>query len=60
MHPVLFEIFGIKVYGYGLMIALGIGAAVTVVTRLAKKRNYDEDSMFNLIIIAGAFWYTWR
>ncbi|SHE41725.1 prolipoprotein diacylglyceryl transferase [Clostridium fallax] len=52
MKPILFEIFGFDVYGYGLMIAIGILSAVFLFTKRAKKRNYDEDKIFNMTIIA--------
>lgn len=52
MRLVLFEIFGFKVYSYGFMIAIGILSAVLLFTNRAKKKGYDEDSLFNLIIFS--------
>lgn len=52
MRPVLFELFGIKFYGYGLMIAIGIISAMLLFSRMTKKRGYDEDSIFNMTIFA--------
>ncbi len=52
MKPILFEIFGIEVYGYGLMIALGIVAAILLLSHRAKKKGYDEDKIFNMTIFA--------
>lgn len=52
MKPVLFSIFGLKVQGYGTMIAAGIFAALLLLGYRAKKRNYDEDSILNMSIIA--------
>lgn len=52
MKPVLFEVFGIPIYGYGTMIAIGICAALILVSYRAKKRNYDEDSILNMSILA--------
>lgn len=52
MRLVLFEIFGIKMYSYGLMIAIGILTAGYMFMRRAKSKGYDEDSIFNLSIIA--------
>jgi phosphatidylglycerol---prolipoprotein diacylglyceryl transferase len=52
MKPVLFEFFNISIYGYGAMIALGICAAVLLVTRRARQRSYDEDSILNMSIFA--------
>lgn len=52
MKPVLFELFGVPIYGYGTMIAIGIISAVLLVTYRGKKRGYDEDSILNMSIIA--------
>lgn len=52
MKPILFECFGIKIYGYGTMIAIGILAALFLLSYRAKKKNYDEDSIWNMAIIA--------
>lgn len=51
MRPVLFSIFGIKIYGYGTMIAIGILSALLLVGKRAKEKNYDEDSVLNMSII---------
>lgn len=51
MKPVLFEIFGLKIYGYGAMIALGILAAVTLLDKRSKKIGYNEDHIFNMSIV---------
>lgn len=52
MRLVLFDIFGFKIYSYGFMIAIGILSAVLLFTNRAKKKGYDEDSLFNLIIFS--------
>lgn len=51
MRPVLFTIFGVKIYGYGTMIAIGILSALFFVGKKAKENNYDEDSILNMSII---------
>ncbi|AAO34897.1 prolipoprotein diacylglyceryl transferase [Clostridium tetani] len=51
MKPVLFELFGLKIYGYGAMIALGILAAVILLDKRSKKRGYNEDHIFNMAIV---------
>ena len=51
MRSILFDIFGLKIYSYGLMIAIGIITAVFVLNHNAKKNGYDEDKIFNMIII---------
>ena len=52
MRPVLFEIYGIKVYGYGLMIAIGIIVAVSLGERLIKKIGMTSDDMYSLSVYA--------
>lgn len=51
MKPELLEIFGFHIYGYGLMIAIGIICATYIFTKNAGKRGYNEDKIFNLIIL---------
>jgi phosphatidylglycerol:prolipoprotein diacylglycerol transferase len=55
MRPVLFQIWGIKIYGYGLMIALGILAALILLNYRAKKREYNEEKIFDMAILAIVF-----
>ena len=50
MRIELFDIFGIKIKSYGLMIAIGIIVAASLFIKKGKKRGYDEDSLLNLII----------
>ena len=50
MRILLFELFGIQIKSYGLMIAIGIIVAATLLIKEGKKRNIDEDSLLNLII----------
>lgn len=52
MRITLFEIFGLKIRSYGLMIAIGIIVASALLIRKAKKKGYDEDSLLNLIIFS--------
>lgn len=52
MKPVLFEIWGIKIQGYGTMIAIGIIAAVMLFSKRAKKRGYDEEKVLDMSILA--------
>lgn len=52
MKPILFEIWGFDVYGYGLMIAIGILSAIYLFVNRSKKKGYDEDKIFNMTIIA--------
>lgn len=52
MRPILFNFFGINIYGYGTMIAIGILAAILLLSYRSKKQGYDEDSIMNMAIIA--------
>lgn len=51
MHNELFTIGPVTIYGYGLMIAIGIIAAYLNTERLAKKSGLDPDPVFNILII---------
>lgn len=51
MKSVLFNIFGVDIYGYGLMIATGILVAVFMLDRKAKAKGYNEEHIFNMTII---------
>lgn len=51
MYPVLVEIGGLKVYAYGVFVALGILAGVRVADREALRRGLDRDAFFDM-----AFW----
>lgn len=51
MKSILFSIFGFNVYGYGLMIAIGILSAVFLLNKRAKAKCYNEDDIFNMTII---------
>ena len=48
MRRILFSIGSAHIYGYGLMIALGIILAFYISEKLAKKRGLDNDSLFNM------------
>ena len=52
MRIILFNIFGIEIKSYGLMIAIGIIVASALLIRNGKKKGYNEDSLLNLIIFA--------
>lgn len=55
MRTNLFDIFGIHIRGYGLMIAIGIIVASVIFINKGKKKNYDEDSLLNIIICTVVF-----
>lgn len=52
MKPILFTIFGINVYGYGLMIALGILFGFLLLDKRAKDKGYDSDEIFDVTILS--------
>ena len=52
MKPVIFEILGVEIYGYGLMIALGIIAALGILFKLSRDKGYNEDKVFNMALIS--------
>ena len=51
MKSILFNILGFDVYGYGFMIAIGILCAIFLLNKKAKAKGYNEDHIFNMIII---------
>ena len=51
MHIKLFSIGPVSFYSYGLMIALGIIAAVWAASVRAKNRGMDPDHIFNIALI---------
>ncbi|MDD6492260.1 MAG: prolipoprotein diacylglyceryl transferase [Firmicutes bacterium] len=51
MHNELFSIGPVTIYGYGLMIAIGIFAAYFSTEYLAKKKKLDPDPVFNILIV---------
>ncbi len=55
MHPIIFEIFGIKVFSYGLMMAIGMVMGIITATYLAKKSNINPDEIFNLAFVIIVF-----
>lgn len=52
MKPVLFDIFGFKIYGYGFMIAIGILLAIMLFIKKVKSKGYNEDKAYNMIFIS--------
>ncbi|MBP3543547.1 MAG: prolipoprotein diacylglyceryl transferase [Lachnospiraceae bacterium] len=55
MYNELFSIGPITIYGFGLMIALGVLAAYWNTERLAKKGGLNSDPVFNILIIGVGF-----
>lgn len=50
MKPILFEIGPVTVYGYGLMIALGIIIGLFIASRRAEKAGLIGDVVFDMIL----------
>lgn len=42
INPVAFSIFGIEVRWYGILIALGVYLAITILEKMAQKKNYKN------------------
>lgn len=52
MNPVAFEIFGLEVRWYGVLISTGIIIGVLLAFREAKRINFSEDNLLDLFIYA--------
>jgi phosphatidylglycerol:prolipoprotein diacylglycerol transferase len=48
-----FEIFGLKIYWYGIIIALAFLAAVMLAVRSSRKFNLDPDNILDLVLFAA-------
>lgn len=53
--PIAFEIFGITVRWYGVMIALGITTAFILAYKLCLVRGYSPDTLMDIFIVAVPF-----
>ena len=52
MHPLLFEIGGVKVHSYGFFVALGYVAALALLSLLARWRNLDPARFLDLAFLS--------
>jgi len=52
VNPIAFEIFGLEVRWYGILIALGMFIGSFIVLKAAKKKGYKEDDIIDLILVA--------
>lgn len=52
MNPVAFEIFGLSVRWYGIIISFGIILATLITIKEAKKKGYNEDLVIDLLLFA--------
>ncbi|NLZ48936.1 MAG: prolipoprotein diacylglyceryl transferase [Clostridiales bacterium] len=55
MNPVAFTIFGIDIRWYGILISIGMIAAVYLSSFTCKWRDVDFDSLFDVVILALPF-----
>ena len=51
MNPVAFEIFGLEIRWYGIIIAMGVLAAMILINILAKKKGLDYDVIIDVFLI---------
>jgi len=51
MHPILFELGPLKVYSYGLMVALGFIAATYLVRLEASRQDINPQKLVNLVFV---------
>jgi len=52
VNPIAFEVFGLKVRWYGILMALGMFLGSMIVLKLAKNKGYKEDDIIDLILVA--------
>ncbi|WP_029551373.1 prolipoprotein diacylglyceryl transferase [Thermocrinis jamiesonii] len=55
MFPVLFEVFGIKIYTYGVLVAMGVFLAYFLLLRLGKKEGLNVNHIENTLLLALIF-----
>jgi phosphatidylglycerol:prolipoprotein diacylglycerol transferase len=67
MHPILFQVFGIKIYSYGLMVGMAFLLGFLLITARAKRAGENPDTYLEAAIwfiiagIGGArlFYFIW-
>ncbi len=55
MHNEIVKIGPVTIYGYGLMIAIGIIAAFCATERLADKKGLEKEPVFNILSVGVIF-----
>lgn len=56
MHPVLFNIFGIEIYTYGILVAIGFIVAISIATREGERYGIEAIKIIDLlffVVISG-------
>ena len=51
MNPVAFEVFGMPIMWYGIIISCGVVAALVLANFLAKKRGLDFEVIVDAFLI---------
>ncbi len=51
MNPVAFTVFGIDVRWYGILMATGFVVAGYILLRLARKKGYKDDDIYDLLLV---------
>lgn len=52
MNPVAFEIFGISVRWYGILIGFGMLLGAIIAMKEAKRQGFEEETLLDILIIA--------
>jgi len=55
MHPILFQIGNLKIYSYGVMVALGFLSAVYLTGCEAKRRGISSEKIFDIYLYVMIF-----
>jgi len=48
MQPILFELFGLKVHAYGVMMAVACASALGIAVRRARREGIEADAVYEL------------
>lgn len=51
MNPVAFEIFGVKIYWYGVIIATGVVIATMIAMKAAARKGIREEDILDLLLV---------
>jgi prolipoprotein diacylglyceryl transferase len=51
MNPIAFEVFGLSIRWYGILMALSMLLGCLLTIRLATKKGYKDDSIYDLLLV---------
>ena len=51
MNPIAFEVFGLEIRWYGIIISMGVLAAMSLIYLLAKKKDLNYDTIIDAFLI---------